>query len=97
LRAAGVDVVVNGHDHVYERFGTQTQDGIPDSLGIRQFTVGTGGAPLYAFGAARPNSELRYNDQFGVLKLSLRSDRYDWEFITAQRTIADAGSAPCRR
>jgi hypothetical protein len=97
LRAAGVDVVVNGHDHVYERFVAQTPDGIPDSLGIRQFTVGTGGAPLYTFGAALANSELRYNDQFGVLKLTLRSDRYDWEFITTQRTTADAGNAPCRR
>ena len=97
LRAAGVDVVVNGHDHVYERFAAQTPDGIPDSLGIRQFTVGTGGAPLYTFGAALANSELRYNDQFGVLKLTLHSDRYEWEFITAQRTIADSGGTPCRR
>jgi 3',5'-cyclic AMP phosphodiesterase CpdA len=67
LRSFGVDVIVNGHDHVYERFAPQSPDGFPDPRGIRQFTVGTGGAPLYTFGAARPASEVRLNVSFGVL------------------------------
>ena len=47
LYAAGADVVVNGHDHDYERFAPQDPDGREDrERGIREFVVGTGGAPL---------------------------------------------------
>jgi len=94
LYDAGVDVVMSGHDHLYERFAPQDPDGRPDSSrGIRQFTAGTGGAPLYQFGAPRPNSEVRIST-FGVLKLTLMSDRYDWEFmpVSGQR---DTGTGTC--
>ena len=97
LLAARADVVLNGHDHLYERFAPQTAEAIPDGLGIRQFTVGTGGAPLYDFGPARPNSEVRLNDSVGVLRLVLRSGGYSWQFITPGYLIADAGSSPCRQ
>jgi hypothetical protein len=44
----GADVVVNGHEHVYERFGPQTPSGQADAVfGLRQFTVGTGGYGHY--------------------------------------------------
>ena len=97
LLAARADVVLNGHDHVYERFAPQTAEAIPDGLGIRQFTVGTGGAPLYGFGPARANSEVRLNDSVGVLRLVLRSGAYSWQFIAPGYLIADAGSSPCRQ
>src|SRR5438034_5280950 len=77
----GVDVVVNGHDHGYERFGPQTPDGIASPTGIREFVVGTGGAALYAQGA-RANSEVRVS-AYGVLKLTLRNRDYEWDFIEA--------------
>ena len=77
----GVDVVVNGHDHGYERFAPQTPDGISSLTGIREFVVGTGGASLYLF-AARPNSMARFST-YGVLKLTLRNRDYDWDFIEA--------------
>jgi 3',5'-cyclic AMP phosphodiesterase CpdA len=92
----GVDVVINGHDHLYERFAPQTPFGAPDSArGIRQFSVGTGGAPLYDFLTARPNSEVRYNGSVGVLKLTLRAHGYDWEFIVAGGRFRDAGTGSC--
>ena len=94
LYEAGVDVVLNGHDHLYERFGPQDPDGRPDrDRGIRQFTAGTGGAPLYQFAAPRPNSEARIS-AFGVLKLTLRPDGYDWEFMPVSGA-RDAGAGNC--
>jgi hypothetical protein len=93
----GVDVVINGHDHSYERFAPQDPDGRADpGRGIRQFTVGTGGAYLYGFGAPRPNSEARASVH-GVLKLNLEPTGYAWEFVPiAGQTFRDSGSETCR-
>ena len=97
LYDAGADVVLSGHDHFYERFGPQSPDGVLDSArGIREFVVGTGGDEHQAFLTVAPNSEVRNNKTFGVLKLSLYADRYRWEFIpTAGGTFSDSGSALC--
>ncbi len=97
LHDAGADVVVNGHEHLYERFAPQTPDGIADAeRGIRQFTVGTGGAGFYGFGPPAANSEARDAATFGVLKLTLYAGRYAWEFVpVAGGTFRDAGAADC--
>jgi hypothetical protein len=90
------DVVISGHDHLYERFAPQTPDGAADrNRGIRQFTVGTGGASLYKFRKAVPNSEVRNNKAFGVLKMTLRPDRYSWEFIGVPGIVLDSGQGAC--
>ena len=79
----GVDVIVNGHDHLYERFDAQDPSGRRDlPIGIRQYTVGTGGASLYDFGPSLPNSASRLK-AYGVLKLTLRDVGYDSVFIQA--------------
>jgi len=92
----GVDVVVNGHDHDYERFAPQNPDGKADPRGIREFVVGTGGAGLYHFRAIRPNSEARSNRSYGVLKLVLRSTDYSWDFVVgAGEPFQDSGTAAC--
>ncbi|MEZ4656465.1 MAG: metallophosphoesterase [Caldilineaceae bacterium] len=97
LYAAGVDVVLNGHAHVYERFGPQDPAGAADpARGIRQFIVGTGGYGLYAFAAPEPNSEVREANTYGVLKMTLHATAYDWEFVPiAGQTFTDSGSASC--
>jgi hypothetical protein len=96
LYAAGADVVVNGHDHDYERFAPQDPDGREDrQRGIREFVVGTGGKELRTFKEPRPNSELRAAVSHGVLKLVLHRDSYDWSFIPTGGTFADSGSGPC--
>ena len=91
------DVVVSAHDHLYERFAPQDPEGRLDPRrGIRQFTVGTGGAPLYPFDEIQPNSEARNNTTHGVIKLTLANRRYDWAFVpVAGGTFTDAGSGPC--
>jgi len=97
LYEAYADVILNGHDHVYERFAPQAPSGARDDIqGIRQFTVGTGGATLHGFGTIRPNSEARNTQAWGVLKLTLRSSSYDWEFLPgAGQVYSDAGSGVC--
>ena len=94
LYTAGVDVVLNGHEHLYERFAPQDPDGHADAArGIRQIISGTGGASLYQPVTVRPNSEVRIS-AFGVLRLALSSDGYQWEFLTASGP-RDAGSGQC--
>lgn len=97
LYDANADVVVNGHDHDYERFAPQDPAGKPDAKrGIREFVAGTGGKNQRPFGLPHPNSEIRNTDGFGVLKLTLRSNGYDWQFIPeAGKTFTDSGSGVC--
>jgi hypothetical protein len=97
LYEGGADVIVNGHEHIYERFGPQTPLAEPDpARGIRQFTVGTGGRSHYHIGRIRANSEVRESDSWGVLKLTLSNGGYAWEFVpVAGSTFRDSGSAVC--
>jgi hypothetical protein len=96
LDAAGVEAVLSGHDHLYERFAPQDADGRPTPTGMRAFVVGTGGTHLYHLGSIQPNSELRSNNAWGVLKLTLGGDRYDWQFIPVDgHSFRDVGSATC--
>ena len=91
-----VDGVINGHDHSYERFAPQDPDGRYDpTRGIREFIVGTGGAPLYEFAAMRPNSEVRAS-VWGVVSLTLSSAGYQWEFVPVEgQGFRDFGSGSC--
>jgi acid phosphatase type 7 len=92
----GADVVVNGHDHTYERFALQDPNGTPSSHGIREFVVGTGGDSLYERARSKANSEVFENHTFGVLKLTLKSASYEWEFVPiAGQTFRDFGTGQC--
>lgn len=93
----GADVVINGHDHSYERFDPQRPDGHADwTGGIREFVVGTGGAELLPMHRPKPNSLVRNSTTAGVLKLTLRPGTYSWEFIpVAGQSFRDSGEAAC--
>ena len=97
LYDANADVVLNGHDHDYERFAPQNPSGKLDkSRGIRQFVVGTGGAFFTATGAAKPNSQVRNASTYGVLKLTLHPTSYDWKFVAeAGKKFKDSGTDRC--
>jgi len=97
LYIAGADVVLNGHDHNYERFAPQSPEGAADStLGVREFVVGTGGKSQLAMGTLKPNSEVRQNSTFGVLELALHDSGYDWRFAPeAGQSYTDSGAAGC--
>ena len=97
LQDAGADVVLNGHEHSYERFAPQRDSGRATAEeGMAEFVVGTGGRDLRGFGDPKPNSEVRRNDSFGVLALTLYPDRYDWRFHATDGADVDEGSAACR-
>ncbi|MGH2662829.1 MAG: metallophosphoesterase [Actinomycetota bacterium] len=93
----GVDVVLNGHDHAYERFAEQDPSAQPDpQSGIRQFTVGTGGNSLYPFLTVQPNSEVRNSTTFGVLQMELHPSSYEWEFLPVPgSSFTDSGTDSC--
>jgi acid phosphatase type 7 len=91
------DLVINGHDHDYERFAPQTPSGTADpARGIREIVVGTGGAKLRPFATIRPNSEVRDANTWGVIKLTLNPDSYSWQFVpVAGQTFTDSGTTSC--
>jgi calcineurin-like phosphoesterase family protein len=99
LYAAGADLVLNGHDHIYERFAPQDPAGAADPLrGVREFVVGTGGKNQTPFATVQPNSVARSSGVFGVLALTLYPTGYDWRFLSAAGgtgTFADAGTGLC--
>ncbi|HEY7685453.1 MAG TPA: Ig-like domain-containing protein [Gemmatimonadales bacterium] len=96
LHDFGADLALAGHEHHYERFAPQNPSGGADpDRGIRLFVVGTGGAKPYPFGAPLANSEVRYNDSWGVLRLTLWPDAYGWQFIAVGGRVRDSGSGHC--
>jgi len=97
LYEANADVVVNGHDHDYERFAPQNPDGVRDpARGIREFVVGTGGKNTREFGKIESSSEAHSTGTFGILKLTLHAKGYDWEFIPISgKTFRDSGTGAC--
>ena len=97
LFTAGADLVLTGHDHIYERFVPMDANGAASPTGMTEFVVGTGGRSTYGFGAILPTSATHDNATYGVLQLTLHPDAYDWEFVSATGTrFADSGSADCR-
>jgi acid phosphatase type 7 len=99
LVEAGVDVVLAGHDHDYERFAPRDAEGARDDTnGIRSFVVGTGGIGFRKLGTMSDHSEIAQADTFGVLKLSLRARSYSWEFLPIEGSTSeftDAGKGKC--
>jgi hypothetical protein len=97
LAEAGVDVVLNGHDHIYERFAPLDKHGNRDDAeGMRSFIVGTGGGIRTRLRRRARNSEARTDATHGVLKLTLRSGEYDWKFIPVRGSkFTDSGSGSC--
>ena len=96
LYAAHADVVVNGHDHDYERFARQSPSGVRTARGVREFVVGTGGASHRVWGTFKRNSLARNNTTYGVLKLALHATSYSWRFVpVAGKTYTDSGTTTC--
>jgi hypothetical protein len=97
LYAAHADLVLAGHEHAYERFAPQDPEGRADPQhGIREIVAGTGGRSHYPLGVPVPNSEVQNDDTYGVLKLSLSSQSYAWEFIPEEgKSFRDAGTYAC--
>jgi hypothetical protein len=95
LYDANADVVINGHEHWYERFAPQDAEGRLDTArGVRTFIVGTGGADQTGLVRQQPNSEFQLQ-AFGVLKLTLNQGSYDWTFLRTNGAIGDFNTGRC--
>lgn len=91
----GVDLVLSGHDHVYERYAKQNGDDLAASDGFRQFVLGTGGAGLNSTFQDRPSREVLIRDH-GVTVFELGDGAYSWQFRDHQtNAIDDSGNDTC--
>jgi acid phosphatase type 7 len=97
LYAADADMVLNGHDHNYQRFAPQDPNGKADpQRGIREFVVGTGGRSHYPILFPIANSEVYNDETYGVLTLTPHPKGYEWRFLPVEgETFTDSGSAKC--
>jgi hypothetical protein len=95
LYNADADVVLNGHDHLYERYAQEDPSGNALAAGIREFVVGTGGESLNGLSATPPTLQSDDAHDFGVLVLTLHSSSYTWKFVNTNGTIIDSGTAAC--
>jgi hypothetical protein len=88
---ARADVVLNGHEHNYERFARQAPNGHANRNGIREYVSGAGGKSLYPFASAQPHSQDRVEGRYGVLEMVLRSHSYTWRFVAVGGAVLDKG------
>jgi acid phosphatase type 7 len=97
LYNANADLILNGHEHLYERFAPQTPGGVFDpARGIREIIAGMGGRSRFGFPDIQPNSQFRSNSFYGVLDLALRDGGYDWTVVAAPTgRVVDSGSGRC--
>ena len=95
LSVSKADIVLNGHDHIYEHFVPQNTGGENDKNGIREFLAGTGGRSLYDRKVTQDNTQFFDNQNFGVLNLSLNLSSYKWQFVNLEHNVLDSGSANC--
>jgi hypothetical protein len=95
LYRARADVILNGHEHNYERFAKQRPSGKRARHGLREWVVGTGGAAPYPFGSPIRNSQKRVTGVFGVLELTLHPHSYAWRFVVVGGKVRDRGRATC--
>ncbi len=97
LYTYNADLILTGHDHIYERFAPQDANGNLDPVnGIPEFIIGTGGADHTSIVAVAPNSIVRNASTYGVIKLTLHAASFDWQFVPeAGKTFTDSGTAAC--
>jgi hypothetical protein len=95
LYNAHADLVVSGHDHVYERYALQDPTGAAASSGVRQLVAGTGGESLFTQLTSPPNLQVFDQNDFGVLVLTLHASSYDWVFKRLNGSVVDSGTTAC--
>jgi hypothetical protein len=95
LDQAGAELVLTGHDHHYESFELQDENGQRTDSGMREFVVGTGGSAMSVIRDRVPHSLYAQNREFGVLRLRLHGDVYTWRFIGLNGRTMDEGIGAC--
>ncbi|WP_370411771.1 discoidin domain-containing protein [Streptomyces fradiae] len=91
LYDAKADLVLNGHDHHYERFAPQDPNGRATADGIVEIVGGMGGAEPYPIETVQPNSQKRISGPYGVLKLDFTDTTYTWQYVGTDGQVKDTG------
>jgi hypothetical protein len=96
LHQHGVELIVAGHDHNYQRWTPMRPDGTPDPNGIRLIVNGAGGKNHTIPNRSDSRVQAKNHDTFGVTKLTLGPTSYGFEFIPeAGKTFRDSGTTAC--
>jgi hypothetical protein len=95
LHDRGATMVLNGHEHTYERFRPLDASGNASVKGLPEFVVGTGGVNYYGYPSHRPNTAAHFA-AFGYLELVLDTTNYRWSFVNEAGATLDTGTASCR-
>src|SRR5215212_7448759 len=99
----GADVILNGHDHRYERLARiDPNDNRDLTYGMRPLIAGTGGDPGGGTtDTNEPNSEIKIFGTAGILRMDLSDGYYSWAFIapdpnnpTGTGTVMDSTATP---
>ena len=96
LYDAGADLILNGHDHDYERFAPQDPNGNRDKdHGIVEIVVGTGGGEMRGIGPPVANSIVGQGRLLGVIQVTLHPDGWSWRFLSTDGSFTDSGDDRC--
>ena len=98
FNAWSVDIVLNGHDHDYQRWLPLDASGNPSPTGVTEFVVGTGGHGIQGFNRidSRVAKGLDTSPAgIGALKLALGSGNATYQFVSATQGLQDSGSISC--
>ncbi|MDQ3871405.1 MAG: metallophosphoesterase, partial [Chloroflexota bacterium] len=98
LANRGVDLVLNGHDHDYQRWTPMNGLGQPDPNGMTEIVAGSGGHGVQ--GAIRTDTRLVAGfdtppNAYGALRLELNGDGAAYRFVNTQGAVLDSGSLKC--
>src|ERR1044071_8278694 len=98
LAQSGVDLVLNGHDHNYQRWKPLDGSGALSSSGVTEFVVGGSGHGMQEFVVLNENrlaAGFDTPDAFGALRLQLNQDGAGYQYINTAGTMMDSGSVAC--
>jgi hypothetical protein len=95
LAQRGVDIVLNGHDHDYQRWVPMNDSGTPSSTGPTEFVVGTGGHSLQSFVSSDPRVAYSLAGSFGAIQLDLNPGGASYQYITTGGGTVDSGIVAC--
>lgn len=76
----GADAVLSGNDHSYERLLVN---------GLPYFVNGLGGAELYKFETKLPESQIRYNLDYGAMRVEATSTYMKFQLFTRTNVLID--------
>jgi hypothetical protein len=91
-------MVLNGHDHDYQRWVPLDGNGQPNPNGITEFVVGSAGHGIQKI--LKTDSRVAYSNDsisaaYGVLMLQLSQGSASFSYQSTDGSVLDSGVIPC--